>query len=281
MVKDIILIVLGALSATFGLKSFLLPNQFIDGGVTGIALILQQLSQLPLSLTIFTLNLPLVALGYRQISKKFALLSLIGISLLSLFLYFIHFPILTHDKLLIAVFGGIFLGMGVGLAMRGGGVIDGTEMLAVGLSRSSPFSIGDIVLVINFVIFSVAALVFGIEEAMYSVLAYFSAAKTVDFVISGVEEYTGVTIISEKSERIRKAITENLRRGVTLYQGKRGYTKTGDSETIDIVFTVVTRLELVKLKNEVTQIDTSAVMIEHTVNDIRGGVVKKRKYKTI
>ena len=202
------------------------------------------------------------------------MLAIVG---LAICLLLIPYPIVTSDKLLVSVFGGFFLGAGIGLAMRGGSVIDGTEILALSLSKKSSLSIGDIILVINIIIFSVAAFVLSFEQALYSILTYMSAAKTVDYIISGIEEYTGVTIISERSEEIRKMITEQLGRGVTIYKGKRGYGSHGHRLTeIDIIYSVITRLEMATLKAEVEKIDQQAFLITHSINDTKGGMIKKR-----
>ena len=270
--KDVILISSGILSAVLGLKGFLLPNRFIDGGVTGISLLLSEFTSIPLSLIIFICNLPFIYLGFSQISKTFALKSFLGITGLAVCLALIQFPILTNDKLLISVFGGFFLGAGIGLSIRGGSVIDGTEILALTLSKKTSRTLGDIILIINIVIFGFAAWLLSIESALYSILTYLAASKTADFIIHGIEEYTGITIISEKNAEIKKAIIDNLGRGVTIYKGKTGM----DNRDIDILYTVVTRLETNKLKNEIDKIDEKAFVIEDAVNDTKGGMIKKR-----
>lgn len=271
------LIVAGMLSAGLALKGFLLPNGFIDGGVTGISLLITELTGISLPILIIVINMPFIYLGWRQINKTFAIKTLTAIIGLALCLVFIPYPIVTSDKLLVSVFGGFFLGAGIGLAMRGGSVIDGTEILALSLSRKSSLTIGDIILVINIIIFSIAAFVLSFEQALYSILTYLSAAKTVDYIISGIEEYTGVTIISERSEEIRKMITEQLGRGVTIYRGKRGYGTHGHRLTeVDIIFSVVTRLEMASLKAEIEKIDGQAFLITHSIKDTRGGMIKKR-----
>jgi uncharacterized membrane-anchored protein YitT (DUF2179 family) len=275
--KDWIFIILGTISAAFGLKGFLLPNSFIDGGVTGISLILTELTKIPFSILLVVINIPFIILAFSTINKQFAFRSFLAILLLALTVHFIPFPIITHDKLLIAVFGGFFLGLGIGLAIRGGSVIDGTEVLAVYLGRNTTLTIGDVILIFNVVIFMVAASVFSIEIALYAMLTYLAASKTVDFVVSGIEEYVGVTIISEKHEEIRLAIIENLGRGCTLYYGKNGFAKRGETlKKTDIVYTLITRLELSKLKTEVENIDKDAFIVMHSIKDVKGGMIKKR-----
>lgn len=270
------LIICGTLSAGLGLKGFLLPNGFIDGGVTGISLLTSEITGWSLSILIVLINLPFIYLGFRQYGKVFAVKSLLAITLLSIFVYFIPYPTLTHDKLLVSVFGGFFLGMGIGLAVRGSSVIDGTEILAISISKRSPLSVGDVILIINIGIFSVAAFVLSFEQALYSVLTYMSAAKTVDYILEGIEEYTGVTIISRKHELIRSFIINQMGRGVTIYKGKEGYGLHGERKEMDIIFTVITRIEFASLKSEVKKIDKDAFMIAHSINDTRGGMIKKR-----
>ncbi|MCF6167232.1 YitT family protein [Lutibacter sp.] len=280
LIRDSFFILLGIISATFGLKGFLLPNSFIDGGVTGISLIITELTEIPLSILLVVINLPFIIMAFSTIGKQFALRSIIAIFLLAIFVHFIPFPIITEDKLLIAVFGGFFLGMGIGLAIRGGSVIDGTEVLAVFISRKTAMTIGDVILIFNIIIFGVAAYVFSIGIALYAILTYLSASKTIDFVVSGIEEYVGVTIISDKSEDIRLAIIENMGRGCTIYSGKRGFGKRGDvlKET-DILYTLITRLELAKLHTEIDKIDTKAFIVMHSIKDAKGGMIKKRPLK--
>lgn len=270
-------ILTGILSASFGLKGFLLPNSFIDGGVTGISLILTSVTHIPFSILLVAINIPFIFLALSTINRQFAIRSMIAIVLLAITVYVVPFPIITHDKLLIAVFGGFFLGLGIGLAIRGGSVIDGTEILAVYLSKKASLTIGDVILVFNVVIFMIAAYVFSIEIALYAILTYLSASKTVDFVISGIEEYIGVTIISEKHEEIRLAIIEKLSRGCTIYAGKNGFAKRGEAlKKTEIVFTLITRLELSKLKMEIRNIDKDAFIIMHNIRDVKGGMIKKR-----
>lgn len=271
------LIFLGVLLAAFGLKGFLVPNHFIDGGITGISLLTSQLTGVPVSVWLVLFNIPFIFLGMKQIGKEFAFGTALAILSLALVIYFIDFPVITNDKLLISIFGGFFIGSGIGLAIRGGCVIDGTEILAVYINRRSILSMGDIILLINVFIFLLAAFILNIETALYSILTYLSASKTVDFIIQGIEEYTGVTIISNKSNAIRKAIIENLGRAVTIYKGEKGLGDTNlKANDIDIIFTVVTRLEVSKLKEEVNRIDHKAFMVMTTINETKGGIIKKR-----
>lgn len=278
--KEYFFIAIGVFSAGFGLKGFLLPNKFIDGGATGVSLLLQNLTEIPLEFLLIVVNLPFLILGAHTINKKFAIKSIIAISLLAIVVHFFEYPTVTDDKLLIAVFGGFFLGLGIGMAMRGGAVIDGTEVLAIFLSRKLSITIGDVLLLINIFIFSFGAYVLSVEIALYAILTYLAAAKTVDFVVDGVEEYVGVTIISEKHETIRIMLIEKLRRACTIYAGKGGYGKRGESYDKDILYTVITRLEMAKLETEIDKIDKDAFIVMGTVKDLRGGMIKKKPMKS-
>jgi uncharacterized membrane-anchored protein YitT (DUF2179 family) len=269
---NVVLIVLGILSAGLGLKGFLLSSHFIDGGVTGISMLVSSIMGVPLSILILVINLPFIAVGFRQIGKKFALKSALAIGGLSLCLAFVHYPDVTSDKLLTAVFGGFFIGAGIGLAIRGGSVLDGTEIAALLVSKSSSLlRVGDVILILNIFIFGTATFFLGIEIALYSILTYFAASKTIDFLLHGIEEYTAVTIISERSEDIREAIVSHLKRGVTVYKGRGG--RSGADE--EILYCVVTRLEIGRIKNVVKEIDPSAFMVIHPLSDVDGGIIKR------
>lgn len=276
-VKNLFLITSGIVSATVGLKGFLLPNGFLDGGATGISLLVNRLTQIDISVLIMLINLPLIFIGLKQVSKSFAIKTFLAISIFAIVIHFFEMQSLTQDKLLISVFGGFFLGAGIGLAMRGGCVIDGTEVLAVFVSRNSSLSVGDFIALFNIVLFSTAAFLINLETALYSMLTYITASKTIDFIISGIEEYIGVTIISEKSEEIKQGIINNLGRAVTVYKGEGGYGKHGIvTEERKIIFSVVTRLEVQKLIVEIEKIDEEAFVIQHPINDTKGGMIKKR-----
>ena len=269
----------GSFSAAFGFKGFLLTNHFIDGGATGISLLISALTSIPLYQLIICINLPFIVLAYRVMGKVFAIKTMLAISGLALVLATVHFPDVTQDKLLVAVFGGFFLGAGIGLAVRGGAVIDGTEVLAIFLSRKLGTTIGDIIIVINVIIFSAAAYFLSIEIALYSMITYVAASRTLDFIVEGIEEYIGVIIISSHSEEIRHMIMDRLGRGLTVYSGKRGYGKRGEAKEIDIVYTVVTRLELNKLNTEIEKIDSNAFVVMSSIKDTKGGMLKKRPLK--
>lgn len=275
-IKDTLLILAGIFSASFGFKGFLLTNHFIDGGATGISLLISVLTGTPLYILLILINIPFILLAFRTISKQFAIKTALSICGLALCVATVHFPNVTDDNLLVAIFGGFFLGAGIGLSVRGGAVIDGTEVLAIYLSRKLRTTIGDIIIMINVLIFSAAAYFLSVEIAMYSMITYLAASKTLDFIVEGIEEYTGVTIISAHNAEIRKMIVEKMGRGVTVYSGKRGYGKRGETKNTDIIYTVITRLELNKLNTELELIDPNAFMVMSSIKSTKGGMIKKR-----
>ena len=275
-IRDGLLMAIGIACAGFGLEGFLLPNAFIDGGVTGISLLVAKISGQPLSLLIVLINIPFILIGLRQIGPSFAIRSILAIAGLALALETIPFPVITSDKLLVATFGGFFLGAGIGMAIRGGAVLDGTEVLAIYLSRRTGLTVGDVILMFNILIFSVAAYLMSIEIALYAILTYLAASRTVDFVVEGVEEYVGVTIVSSHYEEIRLMIVNKMRRGVTVFGGLRGHGKRGELQHTEILYIVITRLEIARLKNEIQLIDPNAFLSTVIVRDIRDEKVKKR-----
>lgn len=271
------LIVSGIIAASIGLKGFLLPGNYIDGGVTGISLLVNIITNWDISILILVINIPFILIGWKQMGSQFAIRTTLAIIVLAISVHYIELPIVTKDPLLISVFGGFFIGSGIGLAMRGGAVIDGTEVLAVYVSRNSSLSVGDFIALFNVLVFASAAVLINLETAMYSMLTYLAASKTVDFIISGIEEYIGVTIISDHYEAIHTAITEELEMAVTVYKGEGGFGKSGKrTQERKILYSVVTRLEVQKLKLEVEKVDPKAFVIQHTINDTRGGMIKKR-----
>jgi uncharacterized membrane-anchored protein YitT (DUF2179 family) len=274
---DIFMVLIGIISAGFGLRGFLLPNKFLDGGATGISLLIAELSGINFSLLLVLINLPFVFLGYRIIGRQFAFKTAFAIAGLALCVALIPYPEITNDKLLVAVFGGFFLGSGIGMAVRGGAVLDGTEVLAIALSKKSGLTIGDVILIINIIIFFVAAWLLSIEVALYAMLTYLSASKTVDFIIEGIEEYTAVTIVSIKAEKIQRMITDKLGRGITVYKGEKGFGRSGERKyEMQIIYTIITRLEVSRLKFEIEKIDPNAFVVMSSVKDMKGGMIKKR-----
>jgi uncharacterized membrane-anchored protein YitT (DUF2179 family) len=232
---------------------------------------------LPLSIWLLIINLPFIALGYNQIGRKFAVKSALAIAGLSICLAVVKYPDVTPDKLLTAVFGGFFIGAGIGLAIRGGAVLDGTEIAALLVSRSSHLlRVGDVILILNIFIFLAAAFFLGVEIALYSILTYVAASKTIDFLLHGIEEYTAITIVSAKNEAVKEAIINRLHRGVTVYKGHGGMGSTGVSDSQqEILYCVVTRLEIGSIKNVVREIDPAAFMTTHALSDVEGGLIKR------
>ena len=272
-----LLIVGGIFSAAMGLKGFLLSSRFIDGGVTGVSMLVSDVIGYPLAVLIPLINLPFILLGFRQIGTRFAVRSTLAIAGLALCLFLVHFPDVTSDKLLTSVFGGLFIGAGIGLAIRGGAVLDGTEIAALVVSRKSHLlRVGDVILILNVFIFTAAAFFLGVESAMYSILTYIAASRTIDFLLHGVEEYTAITIVSTKHEKIKQAITGRLHRGVTAYHGGGGIGSTGEQEELqEILYCVVTRLEIGAVKEAVKSIDPSAFITTHSLNEVEGGLIKR------
>ena len=283
-IKDTFSVLIGIAFATIGLEFFIVPNNLLDGGVTGISLLLHFITKLDVSIFIFLINIPFIIMGYKQVGRLFAIKTFLAITTLSIVLVIMHAfhpSAVTKEPILIAVFGGIALGAGIGFAMRGGCVLDGTEVFALFLTRKTSMQVGEIILIINVIIFAVAAVLQGIETALYSILTFMAASKTVDFLTNGIEEYTGVTIISEESDKIRKQIITQLGRGVTIYSGKRGLRGKKAQESglnnRDVLYTVVTKLELTKVKAIVEELDRTAFMTTHSISSVRGGMVKARK----
>ena len=269
---NVLLIAAGILSAGMGLKGFLLSSNFIDGGVTGVSMLLAKLTAAPLSVWLPAVNVPFIAIGYRQMGRAFAIRSALAIAGLSAALATIHFPDVTPDRLLTAVFGGFFIGAGIGLAVRGGAVLDGTEIAALLISkRSALMKVGDVILAFNIVLFLAAMSLLGVEPALYSILTYITAARTLDFVIYGLEQYTAITIVSARSAGIRERIVGELERGVTVYKGFGGMS--GAEQ--EILYCVVTRLEIGKVKTIVRAVDPQAFIVSHPLADAEGGVVKR------
>ena len=275
---DTIYTLAGILFCGFALRSFLVPNQFFDGGVTGISLLIHELYHINIAYVIILANIPFIVMGAFQVNRVFAFRTLAAVIGLALCLHFIPYPQITSDKLLVSIFGGVFMGIGVGLAIRGGCALDGIEVLALYTGKRISFTISEIILGINIVIFLIAAFKLGLPTALYSILTYYTASRAINFVIEGLEEYTGVTIISGQSEQVKERLVMGLGRGITVYKGERGFLKDSFdiSQPVDIVFTVVTRLELRRLKNLVHDIDPKAFVFTSVIKEAAGGVLKRR-----
>lgn len=277
-ILDFVFIIFGTMITAFSLQGFLVPNHFFDGGITGISLLIHELYHFNLAYVIVAANIPFIIMSYFAVNKGFAIKTFFCVALLGICLLYPGFPTITNDKLLISIFGGFFLGLGIGLTMRAGCAVDGIEVLALYTLRRSSFTISEIILGLNIIIFSLAAFQFGIQTALYSMLTYFTASKTIDYVIEGIEAYTGVTIISGKSEEVKHKLVNELGRGITVYKGERGYLpgKFDVHDDCDIIFTIITRLEMRKLKNMVTDVDPNAFVFASTIKETSGGIIKRR-----
>lgn len=273
LLKRVLFILIGASLVSVGLEIFLVPNQIIDGGIVGISIIASHLTTWPLGIFLFLLNLPFLIVGYKQIGKTFAISTLFGVTIMSVGTTLLHpVPGLTYDPLLAAVFGGIILGVGVGLVLRYGGSLDGTEIIAVLFNKKTPFSVGEIVMFFNVFILGSAGFVFGWDRAMYSLIAYYIAFKMIDLTIEGFQESKSVWIISDNHKEVGDAIVARLGRGVTYLKGEGGYT--GDDKKV--VFCIITRLEEAKLKLIVDEVDPNAFLAVGNIHDVRGGQFKKK-----
>lgn len=274
LLRRLFFLTIGAFIVAFGLENFLVPNNIVDGGTVGIAIMISYITGLPLGIFTFCLSLPFLALGYAQLGRKFVLLSLYSIAMLSIFVsIFHHTPNVTDNILLAVIFGGVTVGIGVGLILRNNGSLDGTEIVALVVGSKVPFSTGEIIMFINIFIFAAAAFVFNIEKALFSVLAYFIIYKAIDLVIQGIDESRTVMVISNQPDEIAKVVLTELKRGVTYIDGKGAYT----GEYKKILYCVVTRLEIAKLKEVIHEIDPKAFIAITTVHEVEGGQVRKKR----
>jgi uncharacterized membrane-anchored protein YitT (DUF2179 family) len=270
-------IVIGVLCAAVALEAFMLPNKFLDGGVTGIAIIINLVYKVNLNLLLVLINIPFLLIGWKIIGKTFALQSTLSIALLTIVLHFLEIEPITNDKVLIAVFGGVLMGTGIGLIIRGGGLIDGFEVITEFFQKNSAFSGSEITVFLNSLIMLVAAYFFGVEPALYSILTYFTAIKMTDYVVEGFEEYTALTVISREDEKVKELIVKEFGKAISVYKGERGYLP----ETFhikhpcDIIMTVVTRLEVHRMKEAIQEIDPKAFFYVQTIKEVKGGVIKR------
>jgi len=268
-------IAFGVFLASIGLKAFLLPNGFLDGGVTGIALLLSSSTGWDISILLLALSIPFMIMGYFTLSRRIVVKSIISISLLALFISLENFNTITDDKLLIAIFGGLFLGLGIGLAIRNGAVLDGSEILGIFIYDRVGVSIGKTILLFNIILFSITALLISMEIAMYSILTYLVTAKIIDFIIEGFEDFIGLMIVSKNTKKIEHAIIHKVGVGMTIYKGASGYGNTGKQKDVRIIHTVINRIDIRKLNRVVDSVDPDAFIIEFDINNVKGGVLRK------
>jgi uncharacterized membrane-anchored protein YitT (DUF2179 family) len=262
------------------MKGFMIPNKFMDGGITGISLLLKEILHINISLLSLVLNAPFIYIGYKRISKTFAIQTTIAVILLALGLLFIEIPAITSDKLLIAIFGGILIGTSIGLVIRGGGVIDGAEVVAVFTRRRTGFSNSEIIMLFNAIIFTAAAFQFGLETALYSLITYFAATRATNYVVDGIEEYNAMTILSAQQEEVKSFLVNELGKGITVYKGQRGYLP-GNFEVktdCDIIVTIVTRLEIKQIQDALKAIDPLSFVYVHSIKEASGGILKQKAH---
>jgi uncharacterized membrane-anchored protein YitT (DUF2179 family) len=279
-IKNILLILVGTSLAVLSMKGFMIPNKFMDGGITGISILLHEIFHINISFLVIILNVLFIYLGYKRIGKTFAVQTTIAVIILAIGLLFVEINPITHDKLLIAAFGGLLIGTGVGLVIRGGGVIDGAEVIAVFTVRRTGFSNSEIIMLINTLIFAVAAFQFGIETAMYSIITYFAATRTTNYIVDGIEEYTAMNIICSQTEEVKSLLVNELGKGITVYKGERGYLP-GSFEVrteADIIVTIITRLEIKQLQDAIMEIDPKAFIYVQSIKEASGGVLKAKAH---
>jgi uncharacterized membrane-anchored protein YitT (DUF2179 family) len=267
-------IFIGIVLTSLGLKAFLLPNGFLDGGVTGIALLVRTQVDINMSYLLVIFSIPFLILGYFTVSKRIVIKSIISILGVALFIHFENFQTITDDKLLISIFGGLLVGSGIGIAIRNGAVLDGSEILGIYLNDKLGISIGKIVLVFNIILFGITAFVISTEIALYSILTYIVAAKVTDTIIKGFEDFIGFTIVSKEYDLVKIAILEELGAGLTIYKGSSGFGSNGIAEDFDIIHTVINRIDIKKMYRIVNDIDSEAFIVEFDINSVKGGVLR-------
>ena len=268
-------IALGIMLASVGLKAFLLPNGFLDGGVTGIAILLSKTIDINISILLLVVSIPFLILGFYKLSKAIIFKSIISITVLAIVIGLETFPVITEDKLLIAIFGGLFLGAGIGISIRNGAVLDGSEILGIYVFDTLGISIGKTILAFNIILFILIAVLLSIEVALYSILTYLVTAKVIDFFIEGFEDFIGITIISKNARQIEQKILEELGTGITVYKATSGYGSTGKSEERRVIQTIINRIHLRKIHKLIDKEDENAFVVEFDVNNVKGGVMKR------
>lgn len=275
VISEYIQIALGIFCASVGLKAFLLPNHFLDGGATGIAILLSSLLDVNVSILLLAVSIPFIILGFYKLSRRILFKSIISIAILAVVIGLETFPVITEDKLLIAIFGGMFLGAGIGLSIRNGAVLDGTEILGMFIFDKYGISIGKTILAFNIILFAITALILSVEVALYSILTYIVTAKFIDFFIEGFEDFIGITIVSPQSEALEAKILQELGAGITVYKAAAGYGSTGKSADRRVIQTIINRIHLRKIHTLIDAIDPNAFVVEFDVNNVKGGVLRR------
>lgn len=275
IIFEIFQICIGIILASIGLKAFLLPNGFLDGGATGIAILLSQLFDLNISIILLIVSIPFLLMAWKTLTKTIVIKSFLSITALAIFIHFENFTSVTDDKLLIAIFGGLFLGAGIGITIKNGAVLDGSEILGIFINNRFGISIGKVILLFNIILFGITAFLLSIETSMYSILTFLITAKVIDLMIEGFEDYVGLMIVSEKSTKIEEALTNEIKVGITIYKGSQGYGQSGKKEQEQIIHTVINRIDINRTYILVDKIDNKAFIIEFDVNRVKGGILKK------
>ncbi len=275
--RSLLFTVVGVFFAVVGLQGFLVPNNYLDGGVTGMSILVKGYAHIHMSILLIVFNFPFVIMGYHKVGRTFAIQALIAMLLLSAGMYFIQIPVFTADNVLIAAFGGFFIGLGIGLVIRGGGVLDGLEIIGQYTQKKSAFSASEIILTLNILMILGAAYKFGIEAGMYSILVYFTAMKTTDYVVDGFEQFTALHVISKDSEKIKAMIVDDFGKALSIYKGERGYLPDSDAVPVDcdVIMVIVTRLEVFRLSEAIMTIDPQAFLYVHSIKEVKGGIVRR------
>lgn len=270
---------IGSFISVIALKGFMIPNSFIDGGVTAVSIVFNGAFNINISLLLIVINIPFIYIGYRLIGRTFAVQSMIAILIMASLLQLIHVPVITKDKLLMAAFGGFLMGLGIGLVIRGGGVVDGLEIIAHYTKKKIGFTTSEIIMLFNSLVIMGAAFEFGIEPAMYSILVYYIAMKTSDYVVDGIEEFISLSIISKSDQEVKSVIVNEFGKAITVYKGERGYLP-GSFEVkhdCDVVVTVVTRLEIHRIKQRISRLDPEAFFYIQSIKEVKGSFLKHHK----
>lgn len=280
-VSSILYTVSGLFIAVVALKGFMIPNSFLDGGVTAISILVNKVFHIHISILLIVFNIPFLVIGYHKLGKTFIVQSLIAILIMAILMFFVKVPTVTKDKVLIAVFGGFLMGLGIGLVIRGGAVIDGLEIIAHYTTKRVAFTTSEIIMLFNSLVILGAAIEFGLETAMYSILVYYTAMKTSDYVVDGFEEFTALHIISKEHELIKSLIVNDFGKAITVYKGERGFLPGSFNikHDVDIIMTVVTRLEIHRMKHEVSMIDNDAFFFVQSIKEVKGGIIKQSSIK--
>lgn len=275
IVSETFQISVGVLLASIGLKVFLPPNGFLDDGATGIAILLSEVTGVDISFLLLFVSLPFLFLAWYSLSKRIFTKSIVSIVALAIMIHYESFEPVTDDKLLIAIFGGLFLGSGIGLTVKNGAVLDGSEILGIFINERYGISIGKVILVFNVILFSVTAALLSIEVAMYSILTFLITAKVIDLMIEGFEDFVGLMIVSDESLAIEQSLTKEIGVGMAIYKASSGFGKRGEQGEKQIIHTVINRIDIRKTYNIIDKHDESAFIIEFHVNDIKGGILRK------